>query len=207
MQNKIIVVGIGPGSPDYLLPIALKKIKNAKVLVGSARALNTYGQEGIKKYNITGDLTAVMTFIEENLRSADVIVLVSGDPGYYSLLPALKRTFSTVEIEVIPGISSMQVAFSRIKIAWQEATLLSFHGRIPSPEQIEYIPEKVLGMLTDNTYNSKKIAEILLENNWPSTSQVWLCEKLSYDDENIVNISLAGVIQYKEIKHCIMVVK
>ncbi|MBP7254372.1 MAG: precorrin-6y C5,15-methyltransferase (decarboxylating) subunit CbiE, partial [Negativicutes bacterium] len=170
-------------------------------------ALSTYGQEGIKKYNITGDLTAVMTFIEENLRSADVIVLVSGDPGYYSLLPALKRTFSTVEIEVIPGISSMQVAFSRIKIAWQEATLLSFHGRIPSPEQIEYIPEKVLGMLTDNTYNSKKIAEILLENNWPSTSQVWLCEKLSYDDENIVNISLAEVIQYKEIKHCIMVVK
>lgn len=207
MQNKIIVVGIGPGSPDYLLPIALKKIKNAKVLVGSARALRTYGQEGIKKYNITGDLTAVMTFIEENLRSADVIVLVSGDPGYYSLLPALKRTFSTVEIEVIPGISSMQVAFSRIKIAWQEVTLLSFHGRIPSPEQIEYIPEKVLGMLTDNTYNSKKIAEILLENNWPSTSQVWLCEKLSYDDENIVNISLAEVIQYKEIKHCIMVVK
>ena len=207
MQNKIIVVGIGPGSPDYLLPIALKKIKNAKVLVGSARALSTYGQEGIKKYNITGDLTAVMTFIEENLRSADVIVLVSGDPGYYSLLPALKRTFSTVEIEVIPGISSMQVAFSRIKIAWQEATLLSFHGRIPGPEQIEYIPEKVLGMLTDNTYNSKKIAEILLENNWPSTSQVWLCEKLSYDDENIVNISLAEVIQYKEIKHCIMVVK
>ena len=207
MQNKIIVVGIGPGSPDYLLPIALKKIKNAKVLVGSARALRTYGQEGIKKYNITGDLTAVMTFIEENLRSADVIVLVSGDPGYYSLLPALKRTFSTVEIEVIPGISSMQVAFSRIKIAWQEATLLSFHGRIPRPEQIEYIPEKVLGMLTDNTYNSKKIAEILLENNWPSTSQVWLCEKLSYDDENIVNISLAEVIQYKEIKHCIMVVK
>ena len=153
MQNKIIVVGIGPGSPDYLLPIALKKIKNAKVLVGSARALSTYVQEGIKKYNITGDLTAVMTFIEENLRSADVIVLVSGDPGYYSLLPALKRTFSTVEIEVIPGISSMQVAFSRIKIAWQEATLLSFHGRIPSQEQIEYIPEKVLGTLTDNTYN------------------------------------------------------
>ena len=53
MQNKIIVVGIGPGSPDYLLPIALKKIKNAKVLVGSARALRTYGQEVIKKYNIT----------------------------------------------------------------------------------------------------------------------------------------------------------
>ena len=135
-------MGIGPGSPDYLLPIALKKIKNAKVLVGSARALRTYGQEGIKKYNITGDLTAVMTFIEENLRSADVIVLVSGDPGYYSLLPALKRTFSTVEIEVIPGISSMQVAFPKhpsdidspfTKNKFFSVTLLTFAYRLYFP--------------------------------------------------------------------------
>ena len=184
--------------------------KGSRLHIAGA-SFSIYAYEALKKeLNQIDELQFIFsspTFIEENLRSADVTVLVSGDPGYYSLLPALKRTFSTVEIEVIPGISSMQVAFSRIKIAWHEATLLSFHGRIPSPEQIEYIPEKVLGMLTDNTYNSKKIAEILLENNWPSTSQVWLCEKLSYDDENIVNISLAEVIQYKEIKHCIMVVK
>ena len=207
MHNKIIVVGIGPGSPDYILPLALEKISVAKILVGSSRALNTYANDDIKKCNITGDLTRVMNFIDENLVTDDVTVLVSGDPGYYSLLPALKNRFPEEYIEIIPGISSMQVAFAKIKLPWQEANLVSFHGRKPSSEQITYMPNKILGMLTDNIYNSRKIAEVLIDNNWPLDSSVWLCEKLSYDDEKIIKLSLEEVTKFAEIKHCIMVVK
>ena len=52
-----------------------------------------------------------MDFIARELKEHEVVVMVSGDPGYYSLLDALQRNFEQEKIEVIPGISAMQLAF------------------------------------------------------------------------------------------------
>ena len=60
---------------------------------------------------------------------------VSGDTGYYSLLPYLKEIF-TNPIEVVPGISSMTFAFARLNEVWHDADLMSFHGRQPAPEKL-----------------------------------------------------------------------
>ena len=206
MEHKVIVVGIGPGSPEYILPIASRCIKNAKVLVGSQRALNAFAPSGIKTKVIDKDIKGVLIFISESLLQSDVVVMVSGDPGFYSLLAALKGNFAQSQMTVIPGISSMQLAFARISEVWQDAVLISMHGRQASDEDLKYKPHIKIGILTDHEHNPSHIAHLLINHGWPYDSQVWLGEALSYKDENSKKLTLGETTHIAGFTHCVMVV-
>ena len=206
MEHKIKVVGIGPGNPDYVLPFGLKTIKAAKYLVGGRRALADFAEDGMETYPITGDIPGVMNFIRARLQLDDVVAIVSGDPGYYSLLDALRREFPEELLEVIPGISSIQFAFSRLALPWHDATLLSMHGRRASDEALSYVEGKLLGMLTDTKYNSRTIAALLIELGWPPETRCAACARLSYEDEKITRMILAEAAGAEAVSNCIMVV-
>ena len=206
MQNKIIVVGIGPGNPDYIVPKGLNAIRQAKFLVGGRRALSQFAVDGQETCPITADIQGVMDFIRIKLQQADVVAMVSGDPGYYSLLDALRREFPAEQITVIPGISAMQYAFARLALPWHDATLASFHGRTPAAQDIAYKQGKMLGLLTDSKYNSQTIAEILLQAGWPQTQTMYICSRLSYDDEKIVTTTLGEAINLPAVTHCILII-
>jgi cobalt-precorrin-7 (C5)-methyltransferase len=206
MQNKIIVVGIGPGNPDYIVPKGLNAIKQAKFLVGGRRALSQFAVDGQETCPITADIQSVMDFIRGKLQQADVVAMVSGDPGYYSLLDALRREFPAEQLTVIPGISAMQYAFARLALPWHDATLASFHGRTPAAQDIAYKQGKILGLLTDSKYNSQTIAEILLQAGWPQTQTMYICSRLSYDDETVVTTTLGEAINQPAVSHCILII-
>ncbi len=200
------MAGIGPGHPDYVLPAALRVIREAKVLVGGSRALSDFAGEGQRTMTIRGDIPAVLAFIREALSESSVVVMVSGDPGYYSLLDALRREFDEDCLSVIPGISSVQFAFARLALPWHDASLLSFHGRRPSDAELAYAPGRIIGMLTDTKNSSRTIPELLIEMGWPEDAQAAICSRLSYEDERIVRTTLAGAVTEKEETHCVMVV-
>lgn len=207
MEFKIIVAGIGPGAREYVVPKALKAIENAKVLVGGSRALADFAREGQKTFAIKADIKAVMNFIGEELKQNDVVVMVSGDPGYYSLLSSLRKNFPIEQIKVIPGLSSMQVAFAKIALPWQEASLLSFHGRVPKDEDLVYVKGRIIGMLTDNKFNSGRIAEYLIERGWDKNARAYICSRLSYLDEKIACLSLEEAQTKEIVSHCVMIVE
>lgn len=206
MEHKIIVVGIGPGSPDYILPIASRTIAQAHVLVGSKRALEEFAPCNSITKVIDRDIHGVMLFIRDALSHHDVVVMVSGDPGFYSLLTALKGSFSASQLSVIPGISSMQLGFARMAEVWQDAQLISMHGRHASDEDLQYKLGKKLGILTDHEHNPSFIAQVLLEHNWPVDSTVWLGEGLSYEYENSKKLTLGETKEILGFSHCVMVV-
>ena len=205
MKNKIIVVGIGPGNPDYIVPKGLNAIKQAKFLVGGRRALSQFAVDGQETCPITADIQGVMDFIRGKLQQADVVAMISGDPGYYSLLDALRREFPVEQITVIPGISAMQYAFARLALPWHDATLASFHGRTPTAEEIGYKPGKILGLLTDSQHNSQTIAQILMKAGWPSGQPLHICSRLSYEDEEIITTTLQKAETLPLYNHCILI--
>lgn len=204
MAVRVTVVGIGPGHPDYLPPIAGRVIEAAEVLIGSSRALSTFGKEKQRKITITGQMDDVLAAIDK-YKSAQIAVLVSGDPGFYSLVPYLLKHMPADEIEIIPGLSSMQVAFCRAKTVWQDACLLSLHGRdFPSIRPWITKPGKV-GFLTDPRHTPADIANYLLQAGWPNCP-VYLCEKLSYPEERVVCTDLVATTGEKGFTHSVMVV-
>lgn len=212
-KHKIIVVGMGPGNPDFLLPLARQKICEAKILVAGRRAhlqynpLANHGKGAEKSIAVTGDIAGVLQFIAENLPQEDVTVLVSGDPGYYSLLDAIRRAFPADAIEVIPGISAMQLAFAKVALPWHDAKLLSFHGRVPTAEQLQYHEHGLWGFLTDREYDSQTIPALLLQKGWNSTARLYICSRLSYEDETIVATTLAEAQKLPAQKFCILIVQ
>ena len=204
---RIIVVGIGPGSPDYMLPIASQTIATATILVGSKRALDTFASTNQVTKVIDKDITGVLDFIEQQLVSQDVVVMVSGDPGFYSMLTALRKRFAAERLTVIPGISSVQLAFARLAEVWQDAALISMHGRKAADDELCYRPGYKLGILTDTQHNPANIADILLELGWPKTACVWLCTNLSYNNEEVVVTTLDETRTIPGFEHSVMVVK
>ena len=201
------MAGIGPGSEDFISPAALKKIRSAKFLIGGRRALEQFAKDNQITCAITRDLDAPINFIREKILLDDVVVMVSGDPGYYSMLDLLRKNFPPESIEVIPSVSAMQLAFAKISLPWHDATLLSFHGRLPAREALKYSAGKILGLLTDAEFNSATISKLLLECGWEKNSYVTICERLSYPDEKIFTTTLSEAAQAAPVNHCILIVR
>ena len=88
MAHTLYVVGIGPGNPEYVVPKGLHLIQEAKVLVGSERALEDFALPGQITFPIA-KLGPMAEWMRQQLQSNDIVVLVRGDTGYYSLLPYL----------------------------------------------------------------------------------------------------------------------
>lgn len=206
-EKKIIVVGIGPGNEKYITPAAVEKIHAAKFLVGGRRALETFAKPNQEIFPVTKEIDAAINFIREKISIAPVVVMVSGDPGYYSMLETLKKNFDAELIEVIPSISSLQLAFARLALSWHDATLLSFHGRRPNDEDLKFTPKKILGLLTDGEFNSSTISKILINLGWAATSQINICARLSYPDEKIISTTLGDAALAEPVKHCVLVVR
>ena len=206
MEHQLIVVGIGPGSIDFILPEALRAIETAAFLVGGARALQTYAKPHQRQYKVGADIAGLLQTIRQELAVRDVTVMVSGDPGYYSLLETFRRELPQARIRVIPGISSFQLAFARIGLPWQKARLLSAHGRKPEPAALVREPGVALSFLTDVRQHPAVIAGWLQEQGWPQTARVWLCKNLSYPEETVVAMTLVESLNISGFESCVMVV-
>lgn len=205
--HSILVVGAGPGDPAYMLPAAREAVEQASVLVAGKRLLETYARPGQATCPVTADLDRVMDFIRAQVRDRDVVVLVAGDPGYFSLLDALRRTFPCGMLRVVPGISAMQLAFARLALPWHEARLVSLHGREAGEGQLLWRPGAVIGMLTDREHTPQRVAARLLAEGWPAKAKLYICERLSYADETITQTTLGHVSTAPAAVSCILIVE
>lgn len=139
--------------------------KKADVLIGGKRALEIYNDIDCKKIIITADLDSVRKYIKEHYIEKKIAVLVSGDPGLYSFLKYLKKYFSDDELEVIPGISAIQLAFARSKMIWQDAKIISLQGKDNKDRLLEAVQSNnKVAVFTDSHFipqlKGKKVAVI-----------------------------------------------
>lgn len=86
------VIGIGPGRSEWLPPAVGDLVNHCDVLIGGSRALELFPDFPGSQHCLSGDLDSSLTVIKDALLEKKVIgVLVSGDPGFFSLLPRLKK--------------------------------------------------------------------------------------------------------------------
>ncbi|HEY8908697.1 MAG TPA: precorrin-6y C5,15-methyltransferase (decarboxylating) subunit CbiE [Desulfosporosinus sp.] len=174
------VIGIGPGRPEWLPPAITELVKHCDVLIGGSRALKLFPDFLGLKHCLSGDLITSVAVIKNSLREEQVIgVLVSGDPGFFSFLPMLKREFPEERIDVYPGISSLQFAFARAGLPWQDATFVSVHGR-----ELSVLPRMIrrpTAVLTGGENTPQKVAQLYLERGYNPTMSIG--NALGYPEE------------------------
>jgi len=159
------VIGIGPGRPEWLPPAITELVNTCDILIGGSRALKLFPDFTGLQYSLSGDLTSSIEVIRNAILEEKAVgVLVSGDPGFFSFLPRLKREFPEERIDVYPGISSLQFAFARAGLPWQEAIFASVHGR-----ELSVLPQVITrptAVLTGGENTPQKIAQLYLERSY-----------------------------------------
>lgn len=180
----VTIVGIGPGNKKLLTLEALEIIQKAKVLLGGQRHLDLFDEVKAKKIPIKKGLDFEQVFSEHE----DIVVLASGDPGIYGILDLVLRHVGEENVQVIPGISSVQYFMAILKIPFKQAALVSLHGR---QEELISKVEKydTVFVLTDSKNTPQAIAKFLLEEGIKDR-EIFIGENLSYDDERISRYSL-----------------
>lgn len=190
-SNKINVVGLGPGNIKYLSTAGIDCIKEAEIVVGSTRQLSdlkTIISEKQEIYTL-GKLNELIGYLKENIERK-ITIIVSGDTGYYSLVPYLSKNLSKDILNIIPNISSYQYLFSKIGENWQNFRLASVHGR-----EFDYIKniddEDIAGLvlLTDDIQNPYEVSKNLY-NSGVRNLTVIVGENLSYDNEKITILKI-----------------
>lgn len=210
MTGKIYIIGIGPGSSEYLTKIAIDTVKKSDYTVGSTRAIALFDDVKNKvPFNVKELLNKLEEAVELAIKGYVVSILSTGDPGFSGVLNtvlriSLDKNFPKKNIEVIPGISSLQLAAAKNKIQWDDANVMTFHGR----ENIEDILKVINNGKTTIALPSRKVkdmAQFLLDNNVDESRKVVVCERLSYPDERIVEATLKDIANSEFTYMCIMI--
>jgi precorrin-6Y C5,15-methyltransferase (decarboxylating) len=121
----ITVVGTGTGAP---LPEDV--VVGAELVVGGRRHLDAVRLPGGVERVVLGALAPALDTIAEYVeKDRRVVVLASGDPGFFGIVRALAERFGAERLEVRPGVSSVASAFARAGLTWDDAVVVSAHGR------------------------------------------------------------------------------
>lgn len=180
------VVGIGLDGASGLREEVRQIIAQATVLVGSDRHLNYFPDYSGDRI-ILKDLKATMGGIRDRLETDNVIVvLVTGDPLFFGLGRLLLAELPKEKLTFHPHLSAIQLAFNRIKIPWQDAKVVSVHGRCwdQLTQTLQQGAEKI-AILTDDRHNPEAIARLLQSLDLATTYQLWICENLGGMDERV----------------------
>jgi len=206
-MSKLYLVGTGPGSSDYLTTTSIKVVESVDVLVGSQRALDLFpGFVGetlvLRARNMDEMMKKSLSLVDEG---KNVAILSTGDPGFSGVLKPILNLRNDLELEVIPGISSLQLAAARLQLPWDQVNLLTLHGKGNSEVIMDFLDNgKPTIVLPD--FRVEKLAQFLLENGTPPERKVAVCEKLSYPDERLFKGRLEEIAAMEFSYLCVMVI-
>jgi precorrin-6Y C5,15-methyltransferase (decarboxylating) len=196
-MGEVHVIGVATDRPARLDPEARAALAAAQVLVGGTRHLAAFGATATAatvRIEIAADADRVAR--EVRRQSVDegrrVCVLASGDPGFFGILRALSRTIDRASLRVHPAPSAVSVAFARLGIPWDDAAVVSAHGR-PLPDAIAAIrgwPK--VAVLTSPESPPEAIGKALAAAG-TTFDLVAVCSRLGLADESVTETDLGGL--------------
>ena len=111
----------------------------------------------------------------ESLRpEGPVTVLVSGDPGFFSLAKLVLRRFGRENCRIVPGISSVHVAFSRICLDWADAKIISAHVSDPDQANDQSVGQGIEDCGIARTLGFHEMGDLILEEISSQTAHICL---------------------------------
>jgi precorrin-6Y C5,15-methyltransferase (decarboxylating) len=169
MSVRVVIAGVAPGCRALdakvqsllencdLLVVAKRNVPLAKEFKGEILEIEGRVGEAVKRVVDDPELKAVF--------------LASGDPGFFGVAVLITRKLPPAEVEVIPAVSSMQVAFAKVGVAWSDARFASLHGR-PFEGLARVLGAAKVGLLTDEKNTPARVANFLVESGWDQLEMV-----------------------------------
>jgi len=206
-MSKLHLVGVGPGSKEYLTFKAISTVESSDILIGSRRALELFSEVDADKIELgVHNMGEMLNYaVSKACEGKDVALLSTGDPGFSGVLKPILKLAGNLEFDVVPGVSSVQICASKLKISWDEANIITMHGKGISDELISLINNGKTTIILPNT-TVEETTKYLLDKGVDPNRKVSICENISYPDEKIINTTLKDVLSNKFGYMCVLVV-
>ncbi len=189
--EKVQIVGIGDDGVEGMTAQARRLVESADVLVGPESCAALVPEPLRERLVAAASLEELVERIEA-AGAKRVVVLASGDPLFYGTARYVCSKLGKERFEVVPHVSSMQLAFARVKESWEDAFLANLSG-----QSIERVIDRVrssetAGLFTSEQWPAPAVARALLDEGIDAF-QAYVCENLGSPDERVTQGSLADI--------------
>ncbi len=186
---KIPIVGVGPDGLAGLTLRSRELLTSAELVFGSDQVLRLLPELTAERVRIGTDLPSIVERIKTNAGGKRMAIVSIGDPLFYGTARYLCDKVGPDLFEVVPHISSMQLAFARLKETWEEAYLTDL-----STKSLDDVLDKIrgaetVGLFTSEAYTPGRIAQELLARGI-DYFRATVCENLGGKDERITQSEL-----------------
>lgn len=193
LSQKISLVGIGMGAEKTLTLEGKKTLNEAELLIGAKRmteAVQKPGQMVLHEYRSE----KIVEYIREHPKYRTVAIALSGDVGFYS---GAKKLIDQLDgnVEVICGISSVVYFMSKIGLSWDDAKIVSAHGRNCNLISLIRHNPKVFSIL--GTEDGVAVLASRLVYYGMGDVTLYVGENLSYENEKIFHDKAANLTEYR----------
>lgn len=195
-KDKVYIIGVGPSGGSSLTPETRRLTDQAELIFGGERLLEMFPKTSAQRVVIRNNLAEVTERIKANLGQKRMAVLASGDPSFYGIAKYLIGKLGKDIFEIIPNVSSMQLAFAKIKESWDGAVFTSVHSR-PIEDIVETVRSShKIGIFTDEEHSPTTIARVLLAHGIDGY-QAYVCQDLGGENERVIETDLYSLSKMK----------
>ena len=182
--GKLVIVGIGDDGMAGLTESARRVVQGADLILGAPATLRLLDEIEIRKVELDPEMPSALRQVRSALASSHPVLVSGGDPLFYGVARYLCDRLGKDQFEVIPHVSSMQLAFARVKESWEDAYLTSLAGR-PLEAIIDRVrtAEKV-GLFSSDDHPPRRIFRELLDRGI-DYFKAYVCENLGSPDERV----------------------
>jgi len=190
--SKIHIVGVGGDGLAGLTARGREILAAAEMIFGSEPVLRLLPEIDAERVRIGADLQEVLEKLRANFGTKRMVVVAGGDPLFYGVARYLCDRLGKDRFEVLPHVSSMQLAFARIKETWEDAYLTDLSTRSLDDVLDRVRTAETVGLFTSENHHPARIARELLVRGL-DYFRAYVCENLGGPDERITQGELAEV--------------
>ncbi len=198
-MSKVYAVGVGPGSSKYVTGIVKEIVQNCDVVIGYKYTLKTIEDliVGKEVYEITmNDQEDSYQKILPELGDRTLVIAFTGDVNFSEseVVDRLIEIFG--DVEIVPGISSIQVAASRAKVPLDKSKVITMHVTTPIEDKKLELQKALIDGFSvvlvprpwpkqpDKHFMSSEIAVYLREHNFDTEKmKVHVYEAITTENE------------------------
>ena len=196
-EKTIFIIGTDASGFNSLPSITQELILSSTSIATPKRLLSSF-KDWLCKHNINID--SINLFSSEKPKelvrwlkgcNADSIVIASGDPLWFGIGRILTESFPKDKLIFYPGKTCMQLAFTKLKRPWQNASWISIHGRDPEIliEKLRKHPEELLILVDPKRGGAKEVRNILNGICLLESYEFWIFEKLGHEKERFFQVN------------------
>jgi precorrin-6Y C5,15-methyltransferase (decarboxylating) len=194
-MSRLRIVGIGDDGMLGVTDQVRRILAEADLIVGTAGAISLLDELPTPKIALHADMNSALAQLREAIQERQRPVLVSeGDPLFFGVTRYFCDRLGKDLFEIHPHVSSMQLAFARVKESWDDAFLTSLGGRALEPTLDRIRTADKVGLFPSEDIPPKRLAREMLSRGI-DYFRAYVCENLGSPDERVTQAKLEELVR------------